>query len=639
MIEQILSALDEDQKKVVTHEGSNALVLAGAGSGKTRCLQHRVAYLLESTDLHPRRIAAISFTKKASTELRDRIASLHPRGNEVVSRTFHSFCYMLLRKQGLSRDGLISNGRAAGIIRKGFKEYKWRSEEPWTYITSVLGKAKMQALPRSEWRQFFMEYDPENGDLIDKIAKMYESEKKKRGEIDFADMLYLAWEAFKSPKHSTFLASVQRQFVHFIVDEAQDLNPLQLELAEMISAKHGNLMLVGDLRQSIYGFRGALPENVMSFVEKLSMDTLYLARNYRSCSEIVEMGNDLIAEGELESSFPRSVPMGSPGANVTCSSYWTAMHEAQSIARQCKDAIASGLPAEKIAVIYRVNAQSQYLQLAFGLMEVPFNVVGGMSFFDRKEVADAAAYLRLAADPTDADALRRIYNVPTRYLGRAFLDSFDSLHEAGQSVLTTLSDVAESQYRQRRNVDHLIRVIEDLQSYVDAGLNPGEILEKVYSIKSKLSHGKTFMELYKSDDDSDDSRVENLEAFRDMASQADSLEAFLESIESQSSISDDDDSQEGKVQFITVHRSKGLEFDTVFIAGMTEGNFPHAKGDLDEERRVAYVALTRAETNLHICVPQLRFDRAVEPSHFLGILGLSPVPVDVDLIEGLDEEA
>jgi DNA helicase-2/ATP-dependent DNA helicase PcrA len=998
----ILANLDDDQKKVVLHDPSagDALVIAGAGSGKTHALQNRVAFLLETTDIHPRRIIAASFTKKASNEIKDRVAAAHPRGKEIVARTTHSLAYMLLRKQGLARNGVGDSRTLNGIIKRGFGMVKWRHEEGASFVRGAFAALRTSALTRDKWERALLEMYPDMGDELVQLVAHYESEKLKRGIIDFADMPYLLWEAFRDPRHENFLGAVQRQFVHILNDETQDCNRLQFDLLRMMSEEHRGLMLIGDTRQclppdepilmadgsqrridsvkegdevmvatgrggigsssvkrvfsrskrtklytftlsndskvtvtgehrlfahmprgpfkgrcyvymmksemgyrlgttndpvqrwkaespleamwlvkecdseaearfwesvlslrhriptcvfksremgfqtkqwlrkfwdmwgersrlgavslscsfdldlneppmvsssnntgpraprvaitielmgakgsvhklrvntndqecvraiaslgfpmvsakkgghrfrrqstslsdlradasaikdaltrvgavafiversriahvpnkathnlpstvvtpakniqagmmlpvesggsalllevvgieaedyegvvydleidrvnnfiagearavvhnSLYGFRGALPERLMEFAEERQMERYFLKNNYRSHREIVEVGNDLISHGLAERDLPRSNSVKPDGATITCRSYYSQAHEAQDIARQCKELIESGVEAHEIAVLYRVNAQSQYLQLAFGQEDVPFHVIGGHSFFDKREVKDALAFLELANDPTDTDALRRIYNVPTRYLGKKFVDAFDDEHTRGDSVMDSLSRVADSTYRNRRNIESLMDAIEDLRGMALAGRRPEQMLDYVYGLTSKLPGNATFRELYISDDGADDSRAENLDALREMASGSDSLSAFLETATEQSDADEDEDEWRGKVQFLTVHRSKGLEFDTVYVVGFCEGCFPHGLGDLEEERRVAYVAITRARRDLHLCVPATRFEKPTQPSMFLAELGMDSTPVDVVIPDTYEEE-
>lgn len=617
---EYLNKLDSQQKEVVTFSGNDSIVLAGAGSGKTRCLQYRVAYLLDTQPrLHPRSVVAISFTKKASEELLERISQTHDRGCQIICRTMHSFCYMLIRKAGYARD-LASTYDLNKIVYKILKDLKIKTEEPSSYFIGLANDVKSKPILPSE-RAKYLADECNIPWMLDFITR-YEEEKSKKGLMDFSDMIYFAWLAFK--RNPDFLASVQNQFKYFIVDEAQDLNAIQLELALMISEKHRGLMLCGDVRQSIYGFRGADPSRLIDIVNARDMATLNLQRNYRSADQIVDVANKLIAFNEIEGTLPPSISMRKDHGQINCEMFFTQYDEAVSVASKCAALIDSGVPAHEIAVLYRVNSQSQWIQVAFKEAGIPFHVTGGCGFFDRAEIQDAIAFLQLAHDETNIDALRRIYNKPTRYLGRAFLDTLNDLHRAGQSVKTTLQDVAESSYRNRHNVDDLLDIVCDLNSMAKSGKTAKELLLYIYNLRSKTDISKTFKNLNVSDDSSDDVRGENLDSLVELAETCETLESFLRIVSDHVTSSDEDqDDRENKVQFLTVHRSKGLEFKDVFVIGFAEGVFPHFMGCIQEERRVAYVALTRAKDNLHISVPCEVNGRPTGDSSFLGEIGFN----------------
>lgn len=630
--------LDEDQKLVVTHEGGDAIVLAGAGSGKTRCMQHRVSWLLDS-GVHPRRIVAISFTKKASDELRRRIIDLHPLGDQVISRTFHSLCLHILRTEGIA-SGTIESGMAHRFISSKFSEVGWKSEEPASYVLSAINAAKMRAIPESDFPAFWKETDPLHHNYIRKLYALYEAYKKENGLIDFSDMLYMMWKLMLDG--GSVAQRVQNQFHHVIVDETQDLNPIQIAICDLWSKKHRNLMIVGDIRQSMYGFRGANVQDILQFSKDREMKVYYLLKNYRSGADIVHVTNDLISEGEIERGLPPCKPVKTTFGSVYAYSTFDQLHESDFVAKKVSALIESGVEPREISCLFRVNAQAQYLEMSFNQARIPYKVLGGVSFFDRKEIKDAVAYLHVARNLKDYRGVSRIYNTPSRYLGKAFWNSFEMEYErfvdsSDCPILDALDSVAMSMVEYRsRNVIHLAEDIRDLHDMYLNNSKPHEMLEYVYQIQSQVLKGRTFLDLYLAEDGSDTMRSENLDALLDLAKRFDSLDEFLNALAEQNIYSgDDDEDSDGsepdslnQVQMMTIHKAKGLEFKHVFIIGFSDGLFPHFRGDPDEERRVAYVAITRAEESVVMTCPMVVFGKPRLPSPYLSSIGVSPEIVD-----------
>jgi len=621
--------LDAKQQVVVDHEGG-ALVLAGAGSGKTRTMVSRIARLLDD-GINPRRIVAVSFTKKASEELKERLLSQHAIGAEVTCRTLHSLSFSALTKNGLlERNGarmtLIDNRSSYAYMTELAKQFKWRTEEPLTVIPKTISQAKEQAFMRGSAQ--YNDYIMAVGDDIGvanflAICKGYEEKKAKGRHIDFTDMQYLLWEALLEDKR--LFERLAHAASHFMVDEVQDLNPLQIELVDLLS-QSAALMLIGDIRQSIYGFRGSAPSSVLAFAARRDLPTLFLDNNYRSKSEIVELGNTLIAQGEIERNLAPSVAFNSDGADISASLFCEDFDQARYFARLIKAKIEEGHQPGEIAILARINAQLAPMQVALRREGVPFYVSGQYGFFERKEIMDAVAYLRLCDNPTDALSLDRVYNTPTRFLGKVFKNKFDEMRVNTDSVLATLEDVSDTEPRFRSAIDNLSADLTGLFIRKRHGATTAELLEAILKLRSR-SNGKTFLELYRSDDDSDNSREENLEQLMDLAADYPVLSDFLAMVEEQLSPQDAPDPD--RVQLMTIHRSKGLEYDTVFILDYNEGLYPHGRGDSEEERRVSYVALTRARQSLHIGAVSYRFGKSVDVSPYLDVLGLDVTPITV----------
>lgn len=606
--------LDDDQARAVTREG-DLMVLAGPGSGKTRVMQHRVAHVLERDDLNPRRIAAVGFTNESSNELARRIAKLHPHGRDVVAKTFHSLCYMILQvERGV--DGVIDNGEAAQLIGGAFAEASWDHEESPGYVHGLFDMARSQGVDREDIPDTLHRLKPELAGLRD-VWEVYEREMLDEGVVDFTGMVYRTVEAIR--EDPDVRRRVREQFRHLVVDECQDLDPLQYEVVRLVGDHDDcSVCLVGDPKQGIYGFRGADLKVMAECADDLEMDVVHLHNNYRSADRLVDATNNMMRArkpGGID--VPESVAVRGVEGEIEHKVFEDEREEAEYIADDLERRVEGGADPADFGVLYRTNAQARYLQIEMALRRVPFTVVKGRGFFAQSEIQEAIAYLRLARDATDMEALRQIYSTPTRYLGSDFLERLEDEHEAGEeSVFDAMRRVQAGGYKNDHCVGYLL---DDLRPILDSpSKDPAETLRYVYQLRSRVDADKTFKRIDGEPSGSDSYREMNLDSLRELAERFDTVEGMLDTImdgKVPSSVGEGG----GQVRMMTIHRSKGLEFPHVYVTGMTEGVLPHKKGIHDEERRIAYVATTRAEDRLVLTSPMVA-DESV--SRFVAEMGV-----------------
>lgn len=602
--------LDDDQARVVTHDDGDLAVLAGPGAGKTRCMEHRVAHVLERDDIHPRQIAAVGFTNESSDELCRRIAKLHPSGGEVVAKTLHSLCYMILRNER-GVDDVAPDWKANKAIGGIFADVGWDFEDPPSYVHGLFDMVRGEGIDRPAIPDTLHDWKPELGEQLVEVWKAYESEMLDEGVVDFMGMIYRTAEVLETDEEVR--DRVRRQFRHLVVDECQDLDPLQLDVVGLIGGHDDcDVCLVGDVNQSIYGFRGADVDRLGEFIDERGMDVLHLRRNYRSAPKLVEATNRLMdgrAPGGIEA--PAVEAVRDDGGTLERHEFVDDLEEAEWVADDIESQIEAGAHPADIGVLYRTNAQCRFLQIEMAYRGLPFSIVRGRGFFEQSEVEDALAYLRLARDASDLEALERIYSTPTRYLGGKFLDALADEHRGDESVFDAMRRVQAGGYKNEHCIGYLL---DDLRPILDdPGQDPAEALDYVYQLRSRVEDTETFRSLNGGDQEGDSFRQYNLDALRDLAERFESVEAMLDKIMGGDMPSEQGGRGGGRIQMMTVHRSKGLEFQHVYVVGMTDGVLPHMKGIFDEERRIAYVAATRAEDRLVLTSPLSEGREAVSP--------------------------
>jgi DNA helicase-2/ATP-dependent DNA helicase PcrA len=627
----LLAGLNPVQREAVLHVDGPLLILAGAGSGKTRVIAHRIAYLVAG-GVDPRRILAVTFTNKAAGEMRQRVAAILAGrlggGRPPLVATFHATCARVLRAEihhlGYSRSFVIydEDDRLA-LVRECYRELGLdeRSLAPAAAIARI-SRAKNQLLGPEDVRGEAR--GPREADVARLYAR-YAGRLRELGALDFDDLLGLTVELFT--RHPEVLRYYRELWRYVLVDEYQDTNAAQYRFLRQLTAVHRNLCVVGDPDQSIYRFRGADLRNILDFERDLpGCRVVRLEQNYRSTGRILEIAGAVIAHNQArkEKSLWTENARGEPAR------LFRARDEAEEalwVARTVVELRATGLPLDGVSVLYRTNAQSRVLEDAFRVAGLPYHIVGSVRFYERKEVKDALAYLRLVTNPADDLAFRRALGVPPRGIGRATLGRLEGLASAaGTPLLATAARAAEELGgRAGRALAEFARLIERLATVVVA---PGPLEGRVAAVVD----GAGLREALRREGTAEaESRLENLDelvvAAEEFAARPEGgdLGAFLDSV---ALISDVDELQgvRAVVTLMTLHSAKGLEFPVVFLTGLEEGVFPHGRAlddeeGIEEERRLAYVGLTRAKERLFLSYAAERrlggYAGLREPSRFL----------------------
>ncbi len=611
----IYDTLNPAQKEAVFYTEGPLLVLAGAGSGKTRVLTHRVVYLIEEKGINPWNIMAITFTNKAAGEMRERVDKLVSFGAESVwVSTFHSSCVRILRRHiealGYSSDFTIYDSDDQKTLMKQVlkkldvdtKLYKERS------MLGQISSAKDQLITPEE-----MELNA-GSDIRQKktaqIYKAYQDELKKNNALDFDDLIVKTVELFEN--NPEVLNYYQERFRYIMVDEYQDTNYAQFKLVSLLAKKYRNLCVVGDDDQSIYKFRGADVRNILDFEEAFpGTKVIKLEQNYRSTQNILNAANEVIRHNRDRKSKTLWTANGEGGL-VKVRQYNTAEEEADAIARSMRN---TGRPWKEIAVLYRTNAQSRLLEERCIAHNIPYRLVGGVNFYQRKEIKDILAYLKTIANGVDDLAVQRIVNVPKRGIGATTLGRvtvFASEH--GMSLYDAL--------KESRMVPGIGKAVGKIGGFIEQIENFKRLEKEGYTIKELIGailEDTGYQKELEADGEVEaQTRMENIEELINKAvsyeneSEAPNLGEFLEEVALVADIDRMDDSEE-RVTLMTLHSAKGLEFPLVYLAGMEDGLFPGMmaisaddRSELEEERRLCYVGITRAKEELVMTSSRLR---------------------------------
>lgn len=624
-ISHILDHLNDKQREAVTAPAGNYLVLAGAGSGKTRVLVHRIAWLLQVEHVSVHAILAVTFTNKAAAEMRGRIENLlglPTRGMWVG--TFHSLAHRLLRAHwqaaGLPENfQILDSEDQYRLIRRVLKslnidEEKFQPRKVQWFINSNKDEGLRP-------HQLDKKVDDYSKSLI-RIYEAYEQACQQSGLVDFAELLLRSHEIWL--KNPEILRHYQQRFSHILVDEFQDTNTIQYAWIKVLAGQSAHLMAVGDDDQSIYGWRGARIENI----HRLSRDfantmTIRLEQNYRSTGNILNAANALIANND-DRLGKNLWTEGNEGEPIALYAALNEIDEARYIVEQIQQAVSSGHAYRDLAILYRSNAQSRVIEEALIQAGMPYRVYGGLRFFDRAEIKDALAYLRLIANRHDDTAIERIINMPTRGIGEKTLSVIRQVAREQQCSLWTAAITVLNENalpaRASAAVTGFIQLIDTLAESTE-GLELDELTEETIESSGLLAHYE------KSKGEKAQSKVENLQELVAACKQFEMDEdddmpllaafishAALESGEKQGQAFQDN------VQLMTLHSAKGLEFPIVFLAGVEEGLFPHKmalqeEGRLAEERRLCYVGMTRAMEKLYISYAEIRRQFGTEEFH------------------------
>jgi len=619
-LQKVLSGLDEAQQKVAEHFDGPCLVIAGPGAGKTRCLIHRVVALL-ARGIPDSQILAVTFTKNAAEEMNGRLddlmENLGVRGRRPTISTFHSFGFSLLRNNGYGGYTVLKNKKTMiiNVIKDlGYRTEEWLPED----VIIAIAKAKNSLMGPEEMRQQLLS-DHQATSMSD-FYSLYEKRKNEERVLDFDDMLYYAWKLLSS--NERLRAEVRERYRYVMVDECQDNNKAQIELAQLVATKDGNLMMIGDDCQGIYAWRGAVPQFMLEFAERPNVEKLFLARNYRSVNVIVRAANRLI-EKNTERIPKELFTQREEGVQPVIVSHRDTGAEAQWVKDQIKAGLDAGMKPKDFAVLYRSNYQSAPVEDALRKTGIPYIIYGSAPFFGRAEIMDVVAYLKLIGDPNDDDALERAYNTPPRYLGKAWWNEYRAAKGRTGDALRTLNGRFSRPYMERgaRSLANDIAHLRSLKA-----MTPVEIIEDILDVRGTVHPDQTLQQHYERPEERGgevvSDRAENVRELIEIARQYGTYEEFMEFIAEASTVKDKEAQlSSDTVKLMTIHRSKGLEFTWVFGVGWGEGMLPHIKSmaadKIQEERRLAYVAITRAKDKVHLSHVQEKFGRFIEPSRFL----------------------
>lgn len=593
----MLEGLNDRQKEAVLYNEGPLLIIAGAGAGKTKTLTTKIAYLIEEGFAYPYNVLAITFTNKAAKEMKDRLYGLiGDLAKKVQVSTFHSFGLKLLRenyeKLGYEANFVIMDSDdSLTVVKKIVKDLGY---DPKIYnpraIRNKISSCKNEMMTPEVYERYAVsDYEK----VMHKVYEKYEEKLKKNNSVDFDDLLLLPIKLFK--ENPSVLQKYQELYQYILIDEYQDTNEAQYILSKLISAKSRKITCVGDDSQSIYSFRGANYKNILNF-EKDYKDakTILLEENYRSTSTILDAANQVIKNNTQRKDKNLWTSRGK-GEKIKYYRAYNERDEAQYVIRKIKELRNKDVEYKDIAVLYRTNAQSRVLEEEMLKENMPYRVIGSFYFYSRKEIKDLIAYLRLIHNSKDNVSLLRVINTPKRGIGLKTIENLTmKADEAGTSIYEAISSGKELEFK---------KTIEQLKSLSEE-LTLTELIDKVLDasgMRQELESEKTL---------ESEVRLENLEEFKSITKSFEereglvSLEDFLLEISLISDVEEYKDDP-NRVSLMTVHSVKGLEFNHVFVVGMEEGIFPHMNSlmetsELEEERRLCYVAITRAKDDLHL---------------------------------------
>ncbi|MGY1807153.1 DNA helicase PcrA [Blastococcus sp. SYSU D00669] len=627
-LDRMLAGLNGPQRDAVVHEGGPLLIVAGAGSGKTRVLTHRIAYLLGARGVQPGEILAITFTNKAAGEMKERVAQLvGPRARAMWVSTFHSMCVRILRaeaaKLGLKSSFTIyDQGDSVRLMTMVARDLDLDAKRyPGRSLAAQVSNLKNELVDEES---FVPQTAPEK--VLAEAYKLYQQRLRQAHALDFDDLIMTTTHLLQA--FPDVAEHYRRRFRHVLVDEYQDTNHAQYVLVrELVGGTGGGpagpvppaeLCVVGDADQSIYAFRGATIRNIDEFERDYpEATTILLEQNYRSTQRILRAANTVIAKNTGRR--PKNLWTDAGDGELIEGYVADNEHdEAAWVAERIDELVDEGDVAPKdIAVFYRTNNASRVFEEVFIRVGMPYKVVGGVRFYERKEVRDALAYLKVVANPADVVSLRRVINTPKRGIGEraeACIEQFaDRERIAFASALRRCSEVHTLAPRSLKAIQEFVALLEEFEQLVETGSGPAALLESILDRTGYLA------ELSASTDPQDEGRVDNLNELISVAAEFEAASPegtvtdFLEQVSlvadaDQIPVSGDD---AGVVTLMTLHTAKGLEFPVVFLTGLEDGVFPHlrALGDpreLEEERRLAYVGITRARQRLFLSRAQVR---------------------------------
>ena len=612
----LLTGMNDQQAEAVQTTEGPLLIMAGAGSGKTRVLTHRIAYLIDEKMINPWNILAITFTNKAAREMRERAMALNPATSETLIATFHSMCVRILRREadhiGYNRNfTIVDPGEQRTLMKRILKNLnldpkKWNERA----ILGTISNAKNDLLDE-------MAYEHQAGDMYTQIVakcyKAYQEELRRSEAMDFDDLIMMTLRLFD--KNPDVLAYYQQRYQYIHVDEYQDTNHAQYQLVKLLASRFKNICVVGDADQSIYGWRGADMQNILDFEKDYpEAKVVLLEENYRSTKKILQAANEVIKNNRNRR--PKKLwTQNDDGEQIVYYRANDERDEAVFVASTIDNIIREeGKNFKDFAVLYRTNAQSRTIEEALLKSNIPYTMVGGTKFYSRKEIRDAISYLNLIANPADNISFERVINEPKRGVGPGTLEKIRTFaYEQNMSLLDASANIMLSPIKGKaaQGVYDFANMILNLRDQLD-GLSITEAVETVLD-KSGYLDALSMQQTLESQ-----ARIENIEEFMSVTKNFD--ETNTDGTEDETGIdrlgrflndlaliadTDDGDMEAAEVTLMTLHAAKGLEFPVVFLIGMEEGVFPLSRAsedpeELEEERRLAYVGITRAEEILFL---------------------------------------
>ncbi len=605
--------LSDQQKAAVEHTGSPALVIAGAGAGKTRTLTAKIAHLILN-GYDPGRILAITFTNKAAGEMKNRLVQLTGMIAKRFPwvRTYHSACFEILKRHcSLLGYGLPLQIYAGYQQRKLLSDIITGLNFEKKYVPAILGQISNAKNSGNPGQYFDQKPDMFHIRLVD-VYNLYEKGLKNRNAVDFDNILFLTRNLLRD--YSDVRQKYQKFFQFILVDEYQDSNNLQEELTRLLLAGP-NLFCVGDDWQAIYGFRGSNVKHFLTFKEKYNEARIFrLENNYRSSNEIVQLANNLIEYNEDK--MDKKCYSERQGGVVELHDFFNEKEEAGWVCKKIRALKDMRIPYDKIAVLYRTRFCSFAFEKTFRYFGVPYHMMGAKGFFERKEILDINSYLSASIFPKDDISFERIINTPKRGAGPATIKKIGSMRTGDMS----LQDAVRKALHERVLASGVHKKLKDLISIVDE-IRDQEPREAIQHLLSRGSYFD-YLRSYSKTDEDYTSRVENIEELIYTASQKQTLLDYLEEASLVREDKEDDNEDGLGVNLSTIHASKGLEYSVVFIVGCVEDLFPHWKSkesdsDLQEERRLMYVAITRAAYYLYVCYSDFRKGQPVIKSRFI----------------------
>lgn len=629
----ILENLNEPQREAVCYTEGPLLILAGAGSGKTRVLTHRIAYLL-SRGVPARQVLAVTFTNKAAQEMRERVASLvGPGAGAMWVSTFHTACVRILRREiealGYDKNFVIFDSQDQQVIIKGILKELNLSEKnyhPKALLASI-SAAKNELIDAEQYQRKAADFW---SNTVGQVYPLYQKKLRQNNGLDFDDLIMLTVKLFREKPEA--LAKYQDRFRYILVDEYQDTNHAQYVLINLLAAKYRNLCVVGDDDQSIYSFRSADIRNILEFERDFpEVKVIKLEQNYRSTQNILNAANEVIKHNHSRKS-KRLWTENQAGDKVAVFQAADDRDEARFVTDEVlRLSLEEHRPYSDFALLYRTNAQSRSFEEAMIQRNIPYRVIGGFRFYERKEIKDILAYLRLVLNPSDTVSLVRVINLPKRGIGEASLERFlYFLSDNRYTVMEGFAHLAEIPSLTARGIKPLDEFYRALVKWIDLKdrVSVRDLAETILKESGYLA------ELKQEGTVEAESRLENLDEFLALTEEFErnsddkTLAAFLETVALVADV-DNYEPEADAVVMMTLHSAKGLEFPVVFLVGLEEGLFPHSRAlmepkELEEERRLCYVGITRARSRLYLTYAAMRsiygsYNSSI-PSRFLAEL-------------------